>query len=130
MPRPVELGSKPVVSRVGYRRFYHFRSLPACPAQLETVEIQLEQAHILAVFYIILRFCVQYEALIGAGWQAIVRYDTAHRRPHKDILHPDGTQEKQEYRGYSPAEVLSLGERDIRANWRRYRVTYEGEMKR
>jgi len=30
-----------------------------------------------------------------------VRYDTAHGRPHKDILHPDGTQDKVEFYGYS-----------------------------
>ena len=29
---------------------------------------------------------------------------SAHRRPHKDILRPDGTQKKQEYRGYSSME--------------------------
>jgi len=79
---------------------------------------------------IILRFCIQYEALIGGEWKAIVRYDTAHRRPHKDILRPDGTQKKQEYRGYSPAEVLALGERDIKANWHQYRIAYEKEMRR
>ena len=44
------------------------------------------------------------KALIGGEWKAIVRYDTAHRRPHKDILRPNGTQKKQEYRGYIPME--------------------------
>ena len=53
---------------------------------------------------IILRFCIQYEALTGGEWKAIVRYDTARRRPHKNILRPDGARKKQEYRGYSPME--------------------------
>lgn len=77
----------------------------------------------------IARFCVQYEALIEGAWQAIVRYDTAHGRPHKDLLHPDGKQSKQEYPGYSPEEVLTLGERDIKANWRHYRATFEQEKR-
>ena len=53
---------------------------------------------------IILRFCIQYEALTGGEWKAIVRYDTARHHPHKNILRPDGTQKKQEYRGYIPME--------------------------
>ena len=77
----------------------------------------------------ITRFCVQYEAFIDGEWQAIVRYDTAHGRPHKDLLHPDGRQDKQEYRGYSPEEVLTLGERDIKANWKHYRAAYKQEKR-
>lgn len=78
----------------------------------------------------IIRFRIQYEARIDGRWQPIVRYDTAHGHPHKDVLHPDGSQDKVEFYGYSEAEVLTLGERDIKANWRRYRAKYEQEMKR
>lgn len=77
----------------------------------------------------IVRFVVQYEAFIANDWRAIVRYDTAHGRPHKDILHPAGAENKEEFFGYTPEEVLTLGERDIKANWRRYRVAYELEMR-
>jgi len=59
-----------------------------------------------------------------------VRYDTAHGRPHKDVLHPDGSQDKAEFYGYSGAEVLTLGERDIKANWQRYRAEYEREIEK
>lgn len=59
-----------------------------------------------------------------------MRYDTAHGRPHKDVLHPDGSQDKVEFYGYSEAEVLTLGERDIKTNWQRYRAEYEQELKR
>lgn len=76
----------------------------------------------------ILRFRIQYEARIGGNWHAIVRYDTAHGRPHKDILRPDGSQRKVEFYGYSGEEVLTLGERDIKVNWQRYRAEYEREM--
>jgi hypothetical protein len=78
----------------------------------------------------IVRFSIQYEALIEGKWQAVVRYDTAHGRPHKDIVHPDGTQTKQEFHGYARSEVLTIGERDIKANWQRYRANYEKEIKR
>lgn len=78
----------------------------------------------------VVRFSVQYESLIGGEWRAIVRYDTAHGRPHKDLLHPNGAQERQDFRGYSPAEVLVLGERDIKANWQQYRSVYEQVMMR
>ncbi|GAB4448595.1 MAG: hypothetical protein Fur0044_44270 [Anaerolineae bacterium] len=76
----------------------------------------------------IVRFSIQYEAYIDGKWQAIVRYDTAHGRPHKDMLHPDGSQDKVEFYGYAREEVLTLGERDIKANWQRYRAEYQQEM--
>jgi hypothetical protein len=78
----------------------------------------------------IVHFRIQYEALVRGEWQAIVRYDTAHGWPHRDLLHPNGTQEKQEFHGYSRGEVLTLGERDIKTNWKRYRVAYEQESNR
>lgn len=77
----------------------------------------------------IVRFVVQYEAFLDGKWHPIVRYDTAHSRPHKDLLHPDGSQEKFEFYGYSREEVLVYGERDIKKNWQRYRTDYAREMK-
>jgi len=77
----------------------------------------------------IVRFVVQYEAFIAGEWRAIVRYDTAHGRPHKDILHPHSTEDKEEFYGYTLEDVLTLGERDIKANWRRYRAAYELEVR-
>ena len=77
----------------------------------------------------IVRFRIQYEARIGETWHAVVRYDTAHGRPHKDILHVDGSQDKVEFYGYPEEEVLTLGERDIKINWQRYRAEYEQELK-
>lgn len=56
----------------------------------------------------IIHFSIQYEAFLDMEWRAIVRYDTAHGRPHKDILHPDGRQERQEFYGYTREEVLVL----------------------
>ena len=76
----------------------------------------------------VIEFIVQYEALIKGKWRAIVRYDTAHGRPHKDIVHPDGTQTKIEFPYYRNEKVLTIGQNDIRDNWERYREQYEREM--
>ncbi len=76
----------------------------------------------------IIEFRIQYEALIADNWHPIVRYDSAHGRPHKDTLHPGATQTKEGYPGYSNAEVLTIGQRDIMENWPRYCARYEREM--
>ncbi len=75
-------------------------------------------------------FRVQYEALIAGHWHCVVRYDSAHGRPHRDTLHPDGPQTKDWFPGYSNAEVLTIGQRDIWENWSEYRAKYEKEMRR
>ena len=77
----------------------------------------------------IVEFRIQYEALIAGLWHPVVRYDSAHDQPHRDILHPDGTQTKEWYTGFSNAEVLALGQRDMMRNWRRYREAYEKERR-
>jgi len=59
-----------------------------------------------------------------------VRYDTAHDRPHKDVLHWNGTQDKHEFYGYSREDVLTIGERDIKTNGKQYRTVYEQEKAR
>jgi len=73
-------------------------------------------------------FRVQYEAFIDGEWRAIVRYDTAHGFPHRDLLHPNQPGEKTEYPGRSNAEVLTLGQEDIKRHWQTYRAQYEEEM--
>ena len=65
----------------------------------------------------ITEFRIQYEALIAGQWYPISRYDTAHGQPHRDKLHPDGTQTKEIYANYSNEEVLTIGQRDIIENW-------------
>ena len=73
-------------------------------------------------------FRVQYEAFIDGEWRAIVRYDTAHGFPHRDLLHPSRPEDKLEYPDWSNAEVLTLGQEDIKRNWKIYRVQFEREM--
>ena len=73
-------------------------------------------------------FRVQCEAFIDGEWRPIVRYDTAHGFPHRDLLHHNRPEDKTEYPGRSNAEVLTLGQEDIKRNWQTYRVQYEKEM--
>ncbi|MDP2975252.1 MAG: hypothetical protein Q8N45_03460 [Anaerolineales bacterium] len=75
-------------------------------------------------------FTIQYEAEIDGEWREIVRYDTAHGPPHKDVLHPDITESKEEFLYYTNAEVLTFGQNDIRKNWKKYREQYEKEMRK
>ena len=75
-------------------------------------------------------FTIQSEAEIDGRWREIVRYDTAHGRPYKDLLHPDGTQTKEEFLNYTDAEVLTFGQNDIRKNWKKYREQYKKEMRK
>lgn len=55
----------------------------------------------------IVEFRVQLEILVGDEWYAVVRYDTAHGKPHRDILHPNGEQTKDWFEGYSVAGMSS-----------------------
>lgn len=73
-------------------------------------------------------FRVQYEAFINSEWRPIVRYDTAHGFPHRDLLHPRQPEDKSEYPSHSNTEVLTLGQEDIKRNWQTYRARYEKEM--
>ncbi len=76
----------------------------------------------------IIEFRIQYEAHIEGKWHTIVRYDNTHGNPHKDTIHPDGSETKEWFTLYSNAEVLTIGQRDIIENWPRYRAKYERGM--
>lgn len=75
-------------------------------------------------------FAVQHEAHSRGKWRPVVRYDTAHPFAHKDILHPDGSQDKQPVYFPSFNIALSFAIKDLRTIWRWYRSAYEQEMKR
>lgn len=75
-------------------------------------------------------FVIQYEAFINGQWQPILRYDSAHGLPHRDLLHPDGSQVKEFYPNYSNAEIMTIGQRDIIENWPNYQAAYLKEMQR
>ena len=78
----------------------------------------------------IVEFRIQYEALIDGEWCPIVRYDTAHNTPHRDVIHSNGTETKEWFALYSNAETVTIGQRDLTENWQRYRTAFEREMKK
>lgn len=42
----------------------------------------------------IVEFRIQLEVFVDEEWYPVVRYDTAHGKPHRDILQPNGEQTK------------------------------------
>lgn len=78
----------------------------------------------------IVSFIVQYEALIRGQWRPVVRYDTAHRFAHKDILHPDGLVDKQPLNFPSLNLAFTFTIQDLKSLWRWYRYGYEKELRR
>jgi len=78
----------------------------------------------------IVEFRIQLEVFANDVWYPIVRYDTAHGKPHRDILAPDGNQSKNWFEGYSVEDVLTIGQKDIMDNWLAYRDRFVKEMKK
>ena len=75
-------------------------------------------------------FTVQYEALMDDRWRAIVRYDTAHRFAHKDVLHPDGSVDKQPLHFSTLNLAFTFAVQDLKSLWRWYRYGYEKELEK
>jgi len=78
----------------------------------------------------ILEFVVQYETLISEKWQPIIRYDTAHGFAHKDIIRPDGKTIKQPLFFETFNLAFTYATIDLKANWKKYRETFERGDKR
>lgn len=71
----------------------------------------------------IVRFSVQYEAMVAGKLKPVVRYDTAHGFAHRDLLDWDGSTRHWDRMSERPnyRESLSDAVQDIKTNWRRYR---------
>ena len=78
----------------------------------------------------IVEFRIQFEAWVDGEWYPIVRYDTAHEQPHRDLIHVDGSETKEWFSIYTVAEILTIGQRDIMENWLTYRQQFEKELRR
>jgi len=76
----------------------------------------------------IVDFSIQYLAKIRDQWRPIVRFDTAHGRPHMDISHPDGTQETRDLHFYNYNVAMTHAIRNIQDRWEFYRERYEREL--
>ncbi|MBI5651046.1 MAG: hypothetical protein HZC40_11480 [Chloroflexi bacterium] len=72
---------------------------------------------------------IQYEAEIAETWIAIVRFDMAHGFLHRDIMRPDGTQEKSSVAYRTLAEAVTESLEFIETQWEFYRRIYEERTK-
>lgn len=72
---------------------------------------------------------IQYEAEIDGNWIATVRYDMAHGFFHRDIMRPDGTQEKLKIPYRDLAEAVTQALDYSEAQWEFYRKIYEEQKK-
>ncbi len=68
-------------------------------------------------------FVVQYEIYVDDRWHPVVRYDSAHGRPHRDELDWEGhVVEKQWFpAGISNAAAFTIARDELRRQWRLFR---------
>lgn len=64
----------------------------------------------------ITEFVVQLEARLDDEWTPVVRYDTAHGRPHVDTIDRWGREVDKRWLEGSLNETLTQGIRDVRTN--------------
>ena len=74
-------------------------------------------------------FLAQYETTLDGKRVPVVRYDGSHPRCHYDRYNRLGEKVEQRWLAeeISARDCLTLGQRDIRANWTRYRDRFFGE---
>jgi len=74
----------------------------------------------------LVRFVAQYEAIIEQRVYPVVRYDTAHGRPHRDTLNWRGWVVNKVWLSDEPyGKLLDDATDDIWAQWQTYRAELE-----
>lgn len=77
----------------------------------------------------VVSFTVQLEIETDDGWTPVVRYDMAHGSPHIDRYVTPGRPTKTPL-DLSPAQALTHADKDLDANWCRYRGAFlEGRQR-
>lgn len=83
------------------------------------VRLQIERGRVV-------RFTVQYEAVVGDQTYPVVRYDSAHGAAHRDTLDRAGRVVAKDWiSGTSYADVVTEAIADIKSNWQTYRDRFE-----
>lgn len=72
----------------------------------------------------VVSFRVQYQAEIAGTLYPVVRYDTAHGYPHRDLLDANGDTISKTPIGGSLNYALGTAIDDIKDNWERYRLAF------
>ncbi len=75
-------------------------------------------------------FSVQLLARISDEWHAIIRFDTAHGRPHMDLLWPSGRKETRDLKDLDKNRAFTYAISDIKSRWQEYRARYERALSR
>lgn len=71
-------------------------------------------------------FVVNYVATISGKDHSVVRYDTRHGFPHKDVIRSDGSIARKERLPYLGGHALvDRAIDDLKTNWRIYRRRFE-----
>jgi len=65
-------------------------------------------------------FTVQLETRLNGGWLAVVRYDNAHGRPHRDVMDRSGKQIEKTWLLGTANEILTFSINDVTNHWERY----------
>ena len=65
------------------------------------------------------KFVVQLEVQRESLWQPVVRYNTAHGRPHRDLYRKDGSVAKQ-WLDLTLDDALTYAIKEIKDSWRRH----------
>lgn len=87
------------------------------------IRLKLEKGEIVELVY-------QYESFLNGKWHAIVRYDTAHGFFHRDVLYPNGVQEKYSIEIDNLKAAASYAEQDIKDRWDFYKNRYKKKLKK
>jgi hypothetical protein len=74
------------------------------------------------------KFAVQMEIMHLENWRPVVRYDNAHGFCHRDMLHPDGRQDKTRVFVGDVNETFTYAIEELRANWKTHRARFLGEI--
>ncbi len=73
---------------------------------------------------------VQYETLIEGKWVAVVRYDCSHGFLHRDVMHPNGSKDKQVIEFDNLEMALTYAEQDFKDRWEFYKNRYLKKLKK
>ncbi len=68
---------------------------------------------------------MQYEALVGGTWHAVVRYDTAHGFVHRDEFFPDGHRLKMPLPFANRNLAFTFASLELKARWPEYRARFD-----
>jgi len=71
------------------------------------------------------QFVVKYNSRINDNWIEVIRYDSGHECPHKDILSPEGRVLRKVWFDYlDNAQALTLAIQDLKENYEFYRARF------